>query len=317
MAATELNSLDLISDANLVSYWRFEGNYEDTIGSNDGTGRNTSLGTDYGKFGQGVYTPNNADITITDNATVDITTNWWWHFWAKTDDTTFSDYRAIISKYGPHAYEIGIEISSGKIYYYSPSDGALRFSTYVVPDANWHMYDIYHSTDRVYFVVDNVAKGDAASASTTVNNANLGFGHTITYGAQYFRGKMDDIALFSRVPVISAGVDIDLLYNGITNYAPNTPTNSSPSDAATNQSRQLTLTGSAYSDTESDAHTASQWQVATDSGFSSVVWDSGETATNKTSVVVNSTNGTFSGALSGKSRLAPNTQYYWHVKYKD
>jgi len=100
--------------------------------------------------------------------------------------------------------------------------------------------------------------------------------------------------------------------------APNTPTNSTPAASATGISRNPTLTASAFSDPDvGDTHGGSQWQIASDSGFTSVVWDSGDDDTNLTSIVVNTTNGTFSGALSGKTKLGSSTTYYFHVRYKD
>lgn len=102
------------------------------------------------------------------------------------------------------------------------------------------------------------------------------------------------------------------------NTAPNTPTNSAPTDAATQQSRNPALSASAFSDADGgDTHAASQWQVFTDSGGSNKVWDSGEDASNLTSTTLNATNGTFSGALAGETKLALNTTYYWQVRYKD
>jgi hypothetical protein len=99
---------------------------------------------------------------------------------------------------------------------------------------------------------------------------------------------------------------------------PSTPTNTTPANAATNQSRNPTLIGSTFSDPDTgDTHANSQWQLATDSGFSSLVWDSSTTATNLTSIVVNSSNGTFSGSLSGKTTLNSSTQYYFRVRHQD
>ncbi|NTW32789.1 MAG: hypothetical protein HGB12_09215 [Bacteroidetes bacterium] len=52
----ELYLTPLYNDANLVSYWRFEGNSNDSKGSNNGTdhGSNVGYSSGYGKFGQGV-----------------------------------------------------------------------------------------------------------------------------------------------------------------------------------------------------------------------------------------------------------------------
>ena len=100
------------------------------------------------------------------------------------------------------------------------------------------------------------------------------------------------------------------------NSAPATPTNSSPSSGAVNQDLNVTLTGSAYSDSESDAQANADWQVDDDSDFATPVWTrtagSGEITT-----AVNSTNGTFANELSGKTELDHYTVYYWKVRYAD
>ncbi|MBI2463361.1 DUF2341 domain-containing protein [Candidatus Peregrinibacteria bacterium] len=101
------------------------------------------------------------------------------------------------------------------------------------------------------------------------------------------------------------------------NTVPATPSISSPSNGATSQSRTLTLTSSAFSDSESDTHTSSTWEIATDSGFTSIVAIKSSDTSNKTSITVNSTNFTFQGTLSGKTELLPSTTYYTRASYTD
>jgi hypothetical protein len=109
-------------------------------------------------------------------------------------------------------------------------------------------------------------------------------------------------------------------YPFVENAPPNTPTNSTPANAATGQSVSPTLTGSAFSDPdEGDTHTKSQWLIAVQKNdfTNNLVWDSGEETVNLTSIVVNSTNGTFSGGLSGKTALEKGIVYYWKVRHQD
>jgi len=99
--------------------------------------------------------------------------------------------------------------------------------------------------------------------------------------------------------------------------SPATPTITSPTSGETNVSRNPTITSSTFSSSESFTHTSSTWQIATDSGFSSVVWSKSADTSNKTSIVVNATNGTFAGALAGLTKLALSTSYYVRVLYVD
>ena len=89
-----------------------------------------------------------------------------------------------------------------------------------------------------------------------------------------------------------------------TNHNPNTPTNSSPSNGAGNQSLTPTLIASAFSDPDSgDTQAGSEWQVMLASS-GSVVYDSGQ--------VAGQTNWTVPSGY-----LANNTGYTWQVRYED
>jgi len=75
-----------------------------------------------------------------------------------------------------------------------------------------------------------------------------------------------------------------------------------------NQKLTLTLTSSAFSDSDGGAtHSASQWLVRSlsDASYSSPIYDSGTDNTNKTSIAVPA------------DTLEKNTTYYWKVRHKD
>lgn len=81
-----------------------------------------------------------------------------------------------------------------------------------------------------------------------------------------------------------------------------TPTNSSPANGATNQDGSVTLTASAFSWVGlSDTHASSDWQLATDSGFSTVVQSQTASSSNKTTWTV--------------TGLSTSQTYYWRVRY--
>lgn len=82
-----------------------------------------------------------------------------------------------------------------------------------------------------------------------------------------------------------------------------TPSITSPTTGAVNVNRAPTLVSSVFTTAPARAatHQSSQWQVATDSGFTTIVFDSGVTTTNKTSITV--------------PALALNTQHYARVRY--
>jgi hypothetical protein len=83
-----------------------------------------------------------------------------------------------------------------------------------------------------------------------------------------------------------------------------TPTVTSPSNGQTNLNQSITFSSSTYSVVgSSESHVSSSWQVATDSGFSSIVASTTDDTSNKT---------TWTPAYS----FSLNTSYYVRVKYK-
>ena len=84
-----------------------------------------------------------------------------------------------------------------------------------------------------------------------------------------------------------------------------TPSITSPSDSATDIGETPTITSSAFSVTNggSDTHASSDWQIASDSGFSTVVVESLDDASNLESWTVPSGN------------LSTSTTYYVRVRH--
>jgi hypothetical protein len=81
-----------------------------------------------------------------------------------------------------------------------------------------------------------------------------------------------------------------------------TPTNASPAAGATNQGESVTLLSSAFSWVGvADTHASSDWQVATDAGFTTLVADVSADSSNLTSYTV--------------SGLTVSTTYYWRVRH--
>ena len=101
--------------------------------------------------------------------------------------------------------------------------------------------------------------------------------------------------------VTKDGLDFDFAINVLPSGV-QTPTNVSPSNGATDQNGSVTLTASAFGWIGvADTHASSNWQVATDSGFTSLVANVIGDTVNKTSYTV--------------TGLSTSQTYYWRVRY--
>ena len=81
------------------------------------------------------------------------------------------------------------------------------------------------------------------------------------------------------------------------------PSITSPTEGATSVSLTPTITASAYSQFYSDPHVHTDWQIATDSGFSNIVWESLADTSNLESIT--------------PSQLLDETLLYVRVRYND
>ncbi len=92
----------------------------------------------------------------------------------------------------------------------------------------------------------------------------------------------------------------------LTNFPPTPPINVSPLDGSSFMGLTPTLSASPFVDLNTgDTHAASRWQVSQDPLIGTPAFDSGETATDKTSIILPA------------GVLAPSITYYWRVQYKD
>ncbi len=210
----------------------------------------------------------------------------------------------------------------------SPSNGAtnqsrtvgLTSSAFSDSDSDTHTSSTWEiATDSGFTnIVASKSNDTSNKTSITVNSTNFTFqgalsGKTTLQPATTYYIRVS----YKDSENGSSSTSTAVSFTTIANNAPDTPSISSPSNGATNQSRTVGLTSSAFSDSDSDTHTSSTWEIATDSGFTNIVASKSNDTSNKTSITVNSTNFTFQGALSGKTTLQPATTYYIRVSYKD
>jgi hypothetical protein len=220
MAAVELYNTPLYSDANLVAYWRFEGNSNDSKGSNDGTDSSISYNAAYGKFGQGAYFSGSGYITLANTnfkPTGDFTFVTWFYTGATgTGMTFFQSYYDGAAE--PQGWTIETE-SNDKVKMVQ-GDGSSFINENGgadIIDSNWHhMACVYiNSESKTYVYIDGGSSWTTSAKDTTFNgSSNVSFGHRSNTGGDdgfKFNGYMDDAAFFSRA---LTSTEIDKLYNG-------------------------------------------------------------------------------------------------------
>ena len=153
--------------------------------------------------------------------------------------------------------------------------------------------NIYVTQSKTYTITNyNVFSSyvvQVSAGSVSMSGDQISFTAPATAQTVTLTVTMDSAATAFSLVVQGAGVT--------------TPTNSSPSNGATGQNGTVTLTSSAFAWYGlSDTHLNSDWQLATDSGFTSIVQSTSADATNKTSWTV--------------SGLSTSQTYYWRVRHR-
>ena len=202
-----------------------------------------------------------------------------------------------------------------------PTNGAVGVSLTPIfqivatdPDANNLQYKIILGTNSLFTGTTQVFNqsinntgwsnqnvGTSAYSSGTTAVYTISVGNSLATNTTYFwKAQAFDYSVSNSWSVLSIG------YSFTTRDTdPNTPTNTTPSSGATGVSLTPTLTASTFSDPDvGDSQSASQWQIATDTNFNNIVWDTGSTGPASNTTTVNSS-------------LNIGTTYYWHVRYKD
>jgi hypothetical protein len=155
---------------------------------------------------------------------------------------------------------------------------------------NWSTASIY-ITQSMTGTITNYDSLTEYTVSAALGTVSID-GDTLTYTAPATAGT-EILTINGRTmefPIMPAGI--------------NTPTLVAPSNGSIDQGSSVELVASMYATTPAgfEAHVSSDWQVATDSGFTSIVAQSLDDAVNLESWTVDG--------------LVESTLYYWRVRYK-
>ena len=216
MAALEIFSTPLFSDANLVSYWRMEGNANDSKDSNNGTSGSITYSSGNGKFGQGAgFNGTSSSIIIGKPSNLNITGNITVTAWASITNYTIT--RNIVSRL---LYDVSgsnnhqgytLQMSSGGYLIWWNGNGYVQTlgTTYV---GNWvHLAGVTDNSNMILYINGTQAAIDIKGTQLSQTTYNTYIGKSDQASSEWFFGNIDDVAIFNKA---LSNSDIYNLYSG-------------------------------------------------------------------------------------------------------
>lgn len=197
----EFQSSSLRNDANLISYWRFEGNSNDSKDSNNGSDTSISYNSSYGRFGQGAsFNGSSSAISFGNPSNLQLTSNLsvscWLYF------NTLSGTHMILAKWedtdGTNSYNI-LQVGSTLYFRISGTGTDINNSYTTIPSTGvwYHVVGTYKPSDKVRVYL-NTVEGTSVDAPASCYNSssNVRLGRNLN--GYYYNGYIDDLAIFSR-----------------------------------------------------------------------------------------------------------------------
>lgn len=176
----ELVTSSLYSDANLQGYWRFEGNSNDSKGSNNGSDTTITYSSGNGKYGQGAGF-GTSSIILWGTEFQPTTLNWW------INPTTLGDmFVTLVS-----SNVIQTKATNKLSIYDGTSD---KNSNVTIDTGSWQMFTLVYSAVNTYKIYKNGIYQEDLTTAGQIKVKQAG-----RSAAASFAGAMDDVAWFNRV----------------------------------------------------------------------------------------------------------------------
>jgi len=193
---------------NCVSYWKFDGDATDSVGSNDGTITGATNGSSYGKINEGYNFDGNDYITLPDTFNPSAYTV---SVWIKAAAT--SSPQQIIDNTGTAANKsFKILLYNNTLYFrhYDSSGSNHDITTSFSDTSGWHhiLFKWDGTTTTAY--IDNVSKGTSGVSSISTTNKMRFGARPLSSPDQYYTGNMDEVGIWSRA---LTSTEISELYN--------------------------------------------------------------------------------------------------------
>lgn len=198
MAATEIFTTTIFTNANLKEYLRFEGSSGATIG-NSGSDTNMSYNAAYGLFGQGAYFNGSAYITL-NNANYKPAGDFTFMIRFKTGTAGGTIFQSYYNTSQPSGWSCELEGNKIKIVQGNVTNFINENGGADITDNAWHLLIcVFTSSDnktRVY-LDGSLSWTTSAQAIVFQGSTNASIGHRSNTGGDdgvKFTGYMDDFA---------------------------------------------------------------------------------------------------------------------------
>lgn len=198
---------------NLVSYWKLDGNSNDSKGSNNGADTAISYSVANGKIIQGAgFNGTSSLITITQSASINLDTPFSYNVWLKTTQVTTGD---LMFKIATNGYSMGIYNVDQKLFFYAASGAANELVSgggAAVNDGIFHMATFVSesaTSRKIYLDGSLVKTGVVNIAGSLSSTANMLIGSNGT--GEYWNGAIDEPGWWSRALNAS---EVSSLYAG-------------------------------------------------------------------------------------------------------
>jgi hypothetical protein len=197
------------SNANLVSYWKLDGNYLDATGRKNGSSQEvinnaTGISSNAMRF-DGANDYINISSSESDFKNMPMTIS----IWAKSDKVSQGNYIALLSKYeGASSNGWSIDSSAGAYYFYYLKDGSNKIyaGTYGVPfgtaTTDWtHLVAVINSSGGYTYnngvLVSSQSWTGTAQNTTSAVPLMIGRISKTTGTAQAFNGSLNEITIYN------------------------------------------------------------------------------------------------------------------------
>jgi hypothetical protein len=190
----ELITTPLFVHPNLFSYYRLEGNSNDSKGANNGIDSNITYSTGNGKFNQGAgFNGSSSKIQISQmiSGTGDFTINTW------LNSSASGARQNILSQ--------GAATNGNAFFFRINASGQLEFEVYggtinsaapVINDGLWHMATFVFASNTGKLYIDGALSGTFATTALNVSvSADYRF-IGVEQATNWFAGALDDFSVF-------------------------------------------------------------------------------------------------------------------------